>query len=213
MARGEVTLVSTESRCPGGGGEVTLVGTESRCPGGGGGGNPSERRKQASWMCGGRRPNPSPASLASTRAVLSLPLKQGGQPPAVPALCQVPPYLPSWPWPEPCPPPPHTHTQRSKYLVRASYLQIYNEVVSDLLKPERTNLVVREEKRRGIYVEGLSEWVVRSPGEVYLLMQRGQEMVRGLQCVCGGYLLLQRGQEMVRVGGRGTCSCSEGRRW
>ena len=48
-----------------------------------------------------------------------------------------------------------------KYLVRAAYLQIYNEVISDLLKPERTNLTIREEKRRGIFVEGLSEWVVR----------------------------------------------------
>ncbi len=39
--------------------------------------------------------------------------------------------------------------------VRASFLQIYNEVISDLLKPEATNLVVREDKRRGVHVEGL----------------------------------------------------------
>eukprot|EP00282_Hemiselmis_andersenii_P038986 CAMPEP_0169428776 /NCGR_PEP_ID=MMETSP1042-20121227/1507_1 /TAXON_ID=464988 /ORGANISM="Hemiselmis andersenii, Strain CCMP1180" /LENGTH=616 /DNA_ID=CAMNT_0009538969 /DNA_START=18 /DNA_END=1865 /DNA_ORIENTATION=- len=62
---------------------------------------------------------------------------------------------------------------RKKFLVRASYLQIYNEVISDLLKPERTNLHVREDKKRGVFVEGLSEWVVRSPKEVYGLMQRG----------------------------------------
>jgi kinesin family protein 3/17 len=42
------------------------------------------------------------------------------------------------------------------------------------LKPERSNLSVREDKKRGIYVEGLSEWVVRSPGEVYKLIQRGR---------------------------------------
>ncbi|KAF5835168.1 P-loop containing nucleoside triphosphate hydrolase protein [Dunaliella salina] len=64
----------------------------------------------------------------------------------------------------------------SKYLVRASYLQIYNEVISDLLKPDRTNLAIREDKRRGVFVEGLSEWVVRSPGEVYQLMARGQSL-------------------------------------
>jgi hypothetical protein len=51
--------------------------------------------------------------------------------------------------------------------VRASYLQIYNEVISDLLKPERTNLTIREDKKRGVFVEGLSEWVVRSPAEIY----------------------------------------------
>ncbi|KAJ1482516.1 P-loop containing nucleoside triphosphate hydrolase protein [Baffinella frigidus] len=64
-------------------------------------------------------------------------------------------------------------SERKKFLVRASYLQIYNEVISDLLKPERTNLHIREDKRRGVFVEGLSEWVVRSPKEVYGLMQRG----------------------------------------
>ncbi|KAG2437000.1 hypothetical protein HYH02_011432 [Chlamydomonas schloesseri] len=64
----------------------------------------------------------------------------------------------------------------SKYLVRSSYLQIYNEVVSDLLKPERSSLAIREDRRRGVFVEGLSEWVVRSPAEVYGLIQRGQSL-------------------------------------
>jgi Kinesin motor domain len=50
---------------------------------------------------------------------------------------------------------------RVRFLVRASYLQIYNESISDLLKPERSNLTIREDKKRGVYVEGLSEWVVR----------------------------------------------------
>ena len=38
---------------------------------------------------------------------------------------------------------------RMRFLVRASYLQIYNEVISDLLKPERTNLSIREGKKKG----------------------------------------------------------------
>ena len=41
-------------------------------------------------------------------------------------------------------------------------------MISDLLKPERTNLGIREDRKRGIYVDGLSEWVVRSPEEVGL---------------------------------------------
>lgn len=61
----------------------------------------------------------------------------------------------------------------TKYLVRASFLQIYNEVISDLLKPERSNLCIREDKRRGLFVEGLSEWIVRTPAEIYSLMERG----------------------------------------
>lgn len=67
-----------------------------------------------------------------------------------------------------------THANdRMRFLVRASYLQIYNEHISDLLKPERNNLQIREDKKRGVFVEGLSEWVVRSPAEIFGLMQRG----------------------------------------
>ena len=58
-------------------------------------------------------------------------------------------------------------------MVRASYLQIYNEVISDLLKVERTSLNIREDKKRGVFVEGLSEWAVRSPNEIYSLLQKG----------------------------------------
>lgn len=45
--------------------------------------------------------------------------------------------------------------------------------ISDLLKPERSNLNIREDKKRGVFVDGLSEWVVRSPAEIYGLMERG----------------------------------------
>ncbi len=40
------------------------------------------------------------------------------------------------------------------------------QVISDLLKPEKTNLHIREDRKRGIYVDGLSEWVVRTPEQV-----------------------------------------------
>lgn len=72
-----------------------------------------------------------------------------------------------------------SHIQRDtgeacKFLVRASYLQIYNEVISDLLKPgTQASLTIREDRRRGVHVEGLSEWVVRTPGDVYALMEKG----------------------------------------
>ena len=42
-----------------------------------------------------------------------------------------------------------------------------------MLKPEQNNLTIREDKKRGVFVEGLSEWVVRSPAEIYGLMERG----------------------------------------
>lgn len=63
--------------------------------------------------------------------------------------------------------------KNTTFMVRASYLQIYNETISDLLKAERTSLTIREDKKKGVFVEGLSEWAVRSSNEVYSLMQRG----------------------------------------
>eukprot|EP00658_Telonema_sp_P-2_P021573 TRINITY_DN18595_c0_g1_i1.p1 TRINITY_DN18595_c0_g1~~TRINITY_DN18595_c0_g1_i1.p1 ORF type:complete len:824 (-),score=312.43 TRINITY_DN18595_c0_g1_i1:452-2923(-) len=61
-------------------------------------------------------------------------------------------------------------------LVRVSYLQIYKEVISDLLRPELGNLAIREDKKKGIFVEGLSEWVVRSVDEVADLLNRGSRL-------------------------------------
>ncbi len=61
----------------------------------------------------------------------------------------------------------------TKFMVRASYLQIYNEGISDLLKNEQTHLQIREDKKKGVFVENLSEWAVRTPGDIYTLLQRG----------------------------------------
>jgi hypothetical protein len=58
------------------------------------------------------------------------------------------------------------------FQVRASYLQIYNEQISDLLKPSSKALSIRQSNKR-VFVDGLSEWVVRSPEEIYGLMERG----------------------------------------
>lgn len=60
-------------------------------------------------------------------------------------------------------------------MVRASYLQIYNEIISDLLRSERQNLQIREDKKRGVFVEGLSEWAVRTPSEIFSLIQKGAQ--------------------------------------
>ena len=63
----------------------------------------------------------------------------------------------------------------TKFIIRAAYLQIYNEMISDLLKPNSTNknLNIREDKKKGLYVEHLSEWAVRGPNDIYALLERG----------------------------------------
>lgn len=43
-------------------------------------------------------------------------------------------------------------------------------MISDLLRTDRTSLAIREDKKRGVFVEGLSEWAVRNPTEIYSLI-------------------------------------------
>ena len=69
----------------------------------------------------------------------------------------------------------NSKNSQTTFMVRASYQQIYMEVISDLLRPERTNLVIREDKRKGLFVDGLSEWAVRNPNEIYTLIRKGAQ--------------------------------------
>ena len=61
------------------------------------------------------------------------------------------------------------------FIIRVTYLQIYNESIDDLLKPEKKHLSIRESHKKGLYVEGLSEWAVRSPNDIYALLERGAQ--------------------------------------
>lgn len=45
---------------------------------------------------------------------------------------------------------------------RCSMLEIYNEVITDLINPAGTNLQIREDIKRGCYVEDLSEHTVQN---------------------------------------------------
>ena len=59
------------------------------------------------------------------------------------------------------------------YLIKCSYLEIYNEQIMDLLEPSSINLHVREDIKKGVYVEGLQEEVVSSYRDMIQLIQKG----------------------------------------
>lgn len=46
-----------------------------------------------------------------------------------------------------------------EFTIKCSFLEIYKEIVRDLLDPERVNLKVRETPTRGVWVDSLSEQV------------------------------------------------------
>ncbi|KAG5386862.1 hypothetical protein IGI04_038332 [Brassica rapa subsp. trilocularis] len=65
-------------------------------------------------------------------------------------------------------------TTGREFLLRVSYLEIYNEVINDLLDPTGQNLRIREDSQ-GTYVEGIKEEVVLSPGHALSFIEAGEE--------------------------------------
>ena len=60
-----------------------------------------------------------------------------------------------------------------EFLVKWSYFEIYNEHIMDLLDPDRANLLIREDIKKGVYVEGLTEEITSSSSDLEDLMKRG----------------------------------------
>ncbi|XP_052176395.1 kinesin-like protein KIN-7O isoform X2 [Diospyros lotus] len=61
-----------------------------------------------------------------------------------------------------------------EFLLRMSYMEIYNEEINDLLAPEHRKLQIHESIERGIFVAGLREEIVASPEQVLELMEFGE---------------------------------------
>ncbi|KAL5812063.1 hypothetical protein ACOSQ3_027013 [Xanthoceras sorbifolium] len=61
-----------------------------------------------------------------------------------------------------------------EFLLRMSYMEIYNEDINDLLAPEHRKLQIHENLERGIYVAGLREEIVASPQQVLDFMEFGE---------------------------------------
>jgi len=49
--------------------------------------------------------------------------------------------------------------EATEYTIKCSFLEIYKEIVNDLLVPNNKNLKIRETPSRGVWVEGLTEEV------------------------------------------------------
>ncbi|KAK9169738.1 hypothetical protein Syun_001878 [Stephania yunnanensis] len=61
-----------------------------------------------------------------------------------------------------------------EFLLRMSYMEIYNEEINDLLAPEHRKLQIHESLERGIFVAGLKEEIVVTPEQVLDLMEYGE---------------------------------------
>lgn len=72
----------------------------------------------------------------------------------------------------------------SKATVKASYLEIYNENVTDLLSDKATSITIRDDPRRGVAVEGATELPVKSSTDTYnALLVGSQNRKTGATCM------------------------------
>ena len=60
-----------------------------------------------------------------------------------------------------------------EYLVRASYLEIYNEEIKDLLVKNGSKKLELKDKDTGVYVKDLSTFVVKNPGDLNDVFDEG----------------------------------------
>ena len=67
----------------------------------------------------------------------------------------------------------HHSPKNTTFSIEASYLELYNERVQDLLNPDGSNLKVREHPITGVFVEGLSYCAVDCYADVETLMDEG----------------------------------------
>ncbi|KAG9440639.1 hypothetical protein H6P81_020804 [Aristolochia fimbriata] len=61
-----------------------------------------------------------------------------------------------------------------EFLVRVSYMEIYNEEINDLFAPENHKLQIHESLERGVFVAGLREEIVNNAEQVMKLIELGE---------------------------------------
>jgi kinesin family protein 11 len=74
-------------------------------------------------------------------------------------------------------------SQNAEYSVKVTFLELYNEEITDLLAPEeftkviddktKKPLALMEDGKGGVLVRGLEEEIVTSASEIYNLLDRG----------------------------------------
>ncbi|EFJ25853.1 hypothetical protein SELMODRAFT_413860 [Selaginella moellendorffii] len=80
-------------------------------------------------------------------------------------------------------------SQNAEYSVKVTFLELYNEEITDLLAPEELSKVMGDEKQKkplalmedgkgGVLVRGLEEEIVTSANEIYSLLDRGSSKRR-----------------------------------
>jgi kinesin family protein 3/17 len=110
-------------------------------------------------------------------------------------------------------------SSNAQAVVYCSFLQIYNEELYDLLRDPamRYSLAIHEDAKGDIYVDGLSQFKIKSVADAMALLDRGisyratrstvMNQVRCGAVRCGA--VCARVDDTHAVGGRMRCECDE----
>eukprot|EP01087_Luapelamoeba_hula_P008087 TRINITY_DN2008_c0_g1_i2.p1 TRINITY_DN2008_c0_g1~~TRINITY_DN2008_c0_g1_i2.p1 ORF type:complete len:485 (-),score=96.29 TRINITY_DN2008_c0_g1_i2:112-1566(-) len=63
--------------------------------------------------------------------------------------------------------------EKFEFLVKVSYIEIYMEKIRDLLNPTKSDLKIRENRDKSVYIEGVTEAYVTCGDDVVRLMDEG----------------------------------------
>ena len=66
-------------------------------------------------------------------------------------------------------------TKDAEFLIRCTYLELYNEEVKDLLASAKSTVKcdIKEDPGKGVFVKGLSEVAVESEAELHAMLDKG----------------------------------------
>ena len=65
------------------------------------------------------------------------------------------------------------YSKNRDYKLKISYVEVYNEVLKDLLNKRNVNLDLREENARGVCVAGVTEIMTTNTDEIMRCLRQG----------------------------------------
>jgi kinesin family protein 5 len=65
-------------------------------------------------------------------------------------------------------------TENIEFRIKVSLVELYMEKLRDLIDSNKSDLKIRSDKKRGIFIEDLTETYISSPEEVYKMIGKAR---------------------------------------
>ncbi len=65
-------------------------------------------------------------------------------------------------------------TENIEFRIKVSLVELYMEKLRDLIDSNKNDLKIRSDKKRGVFIEDLTETYISSPEEVYKIIDKAR---------------------------------------